>query len=62
MVTLTNVDLWVGAGGALANTGNNDVTDATTFPDDTVVEGRSGLSRHVGSLKLVSLTNGRPRR
>ena len=44
VVTLTNVDLWVGTGGALADTGTNDFTDATTFSDDTVVEGDWALA------------------
>ena len=57
VVTLTNVDLWVGAGGALANTGNNDVTDATTFLDDAVVEGDLGFHGTVGTMQLVALTD-----
>ena len=56
LVTLSNVDLWVGPGGDLDN--NNtpiDVTDTATFADDTVVSGDLGFRGFVGSLKLATL-------
>ena len=62
-VTLTDVTLWVGPGGSLDDNDTPlDVTDATSFSDDTVQAGDLGFSGHVGSLKLVSLknTNGTP--
>src|ERR1044072_5730776 len=55
-VTLTDVTLWGGPGGSLSDGGTAlDVTDGTTFSDDTVVAGTLGFSGHVGSLKLASL-------
>ncbi|MDO8341526.1 MAG: hypothetical protein Q7T59_06150, partial [Candidatus Woesebacteria bacterium] len=55
-VTLTDVELWVGPGGTLDDGGTViDVTDVTTFTDDTVGSGDLGFRGHVGSLKLASL-------
>src|SRR5260221_11445878 len=55
-VTLTDVTLWVGPGGSLADGGTVlDVTDAATFSDDTVQAGDLGFSGHVDSMKLATL-------
>src|SRR5262249_34854797 len=54
-VTFTNVDLWVGPGGSLSNTGDNTVLDASSYTNDAVGAGDLGFSGHVGSLALVSL-------
>ena len=48
-VTLTDVTLWVGPGGSLADGGT------PTFSDDTVQAGDLGFSGHVDSMKLASL-------
>ena len=55
-VTLSDVTLWVGPGGALSDAGNpHDIADGATFADDTVESGDLGFLGHVGSLKLASV-------
>ncbi len=54
-VELSNVGLWVGLGGSLDNTANNDVNVPGTFDDDAVANGTLGFRGNVTSLKLVTL-------
>ena len=61
-VTLDGVDLWVGVGGTLDNTGNNDVNVPATFSDDAVGNGDIGFRGTVTQLSFATVkdTKGTP--